>query len=274
MNGNDPHVPLDNQTPQQREYRAERINRELNRPWWRRMLSYVTPNNLWMILLGVGLVGLVLAAKGLYQQGWPDRLTFDTSKITDRLNKLDGDFTPDADKPSEFTQATRRVLDLEAELAKAREALQEEATKTNRVIIDPDTGNVIPTTPVTVPPDDAEIYLPENPTADQIAAAEQHRDSRARTDQLAALQSQMDAVQKQQTKLRETMEGGIKVVRSTEGVDLTGVVLELLRDRDSEVYKAVKRIARYEVEYYWNNHDEVADKRGYRNVIRWENVNY
>ena len=274
MNGNDPHVSLDNQTPQQREYRAERINRELNRPWWRRVFSYVTPNNLWMILLGVGLVGLVLAAKGLYQQGWPDRLTFDTSRITDRLNKLDGDFTPDADKPSEFTQATRRVLDLEAELAKAREALDEEAAKTNRVIIDPDTGNVIPTTPVTVPPDDAEIYLPENPTADQIAAAEQHRDSRARTNQLVELQRQMEAIQKQQTKLRETMEGGIKVVRSTEGVDLTGVVLELLRDRDSEVYKAVKRIARYEVEYYWNNHDEVADKRGYRNVIRWENVNY
>lgn len=28
------------------------------------------------------------------------------------------------------------------------------------------------------------------------------------------------------------------------------------------------------IAYYWGNHDDVADKRGYRNVIRWKDVNY
>jgi len=52
------------------------------------------------------------------------------------------------------------------------------------------------------------------------------------------------------------------------------LILAALKDKDSAIYKQVSRLARYQVAYYWNNHDAVAKKRNWRNVIKWSDVNY
>lgn len=134
-----------------------------------------------------------------------------------------------------------------------------EVTKSPDVMLPTPEGGVLITKDTPLPPLNTEVFIREEGTNDESKELVQaHGDLRAMAEQLEEAKAEIAHNRAALNAITVAINNG-SLGGSTGG----GMTEE-----------KVKGIARGQVAYYWRNHDDVAKKRGYRNVIKFEDVNY